>query len=504
MDVQFEAHSVDFLQEIFCMSISQEETGETVVPDSLPDVGRILDAYGTVVIRGKEYRAGSASITGGVHAGVLYAPEDHSAPRALNYYIPFTIRLENAALSEQSVVQVDCRVRSADARILNSRKVLVRVNLCGRAVGYEPATQEIYTFEPDEGSDLQLKSATYPVLRTLATAEKSFPIAEEVELPGGTAMRELYRSQADTEIVESRIVGNKGVFKGNVALRMLYLTEDEELTPWSCQLPFSQYVEFDREYDDHELQVRLVPTDFSVEDANGQGRRLLVNLQMLAQCTALGQEELELIEDAFSLRHPFTPQWKELEAAGRLDRQRQSEVVRNAVTAPQVKTVLDTRVSLDEPNVRREGERVTALVPMTANVLYRDENGEIQGVSARMEASCQTDLAENCVCRPSACLSGEAFAVPAGDGLEVRCTVDFTLDSFSDGALRTLGGGQLGDEPVSDENRPSVILRPAAPDDTLWSLAKQCRTTTEAIREANGLAADSAVLSGMLLIPIVK
>ncbi len=505
MEYLFEANAAEFLREVFYGPISQEETGETIVPDSYPDVERVLDAFGTVVLRGKEYRDGSVSVSGGVHAGVIYAPEDHSAPRVLHYYIPFTLRLENPALTEQSRVCVDCRVRSADARILNSRKVLIRVNLCGSATGYEPATQELYQFTPDETGDLQLKSATYPVLRALATAEKPFPITEEAELPAGAApMRELYRCQAETEVVESRIVGSKGVFKGNVNLRLLYLTEDEELTPWSCQLPFSQYVELEREYDDKELQVCLAATDFSVEDANGQGRRLLVNLQMLAQCTVLGQEELTVIEDAFSLRHSFTPQWKEVNAAGRLDRQRQSEVVRSVVQAPRVKAVIDTQVCLDEPAVRRDGERVYIVVPMAADVLYRDEAGEVQSVSARLEAACQTELAENCVCRPSAALAGEAFSVPAGDGLEIRCTVDFTLDSMSGGALRTLCGGTAGDEPVSEEDRPSVILRPAARDDTLWSLAKQCRTTPDAIRAANGLAGEAPVLSGMLLIPIVK
>ncbi len=49
-----------------------------------------------------------------------------------------------------------------------------------------------------------------------------------------------------------------------------------------------------------------------------------------------------------------------------------------------------------------------------------------------------------------------------------------------------------------------MILRPAAPEDTLWSLAKQCRTTMASIRDANVLGEDEAVLSGMLLIPIVK
>ena len=504
MELLFETKSADFLREVLYDTISQEETAETIVPDSYPDVERILDSFGSVVLRGKDYRSGSISISGGIHAGVIYAPEDQSAPRVLHVYIPFTVKVEGDGLTEQTRACVDCRVRSVDARVMNSRKVMVRVNLCGTVTGYEPACQELYSFEPMEGSDLQTRSDAYQVTRARETAEKPFTMAEEAELPSGRApMRELYKYQADVEIIESKLVGNKGVFKGNVSLKLLYLTEEEELAAWSCQLPFSQYVELEHEYEEEELQTGIALTDLSVEDANGQGKRLLVNLQMLAQCTVIGQETIEVIEDAYSLFHEFTPQWQQIEAAGRLDRQNFTETARTTVQAP-VKAVLDTQVYLDEPAVRREDGQVVVTVPIAASVLYLDENDEVQGATARLEAACQTEAADGCGCRPSARLSGEAFAVPSGDGMEIRCTVNLTVDTMSQQGVETRSGGQISEERLPADERPSVILRPADEDDTLWSLAKRCRTTVDAICAANGLADETAKLSGMLLIPIIK
>lgn len=504
MELLFETKSAEFLREVIYDTISQEETAETIVPDSYPDVERILDSFGSVVLRGKDYRTGGVSISGGIHAGVIYGPEDHSAPRALHFYIPFTIKVEDDALTENTRVCVDCRVRSVDARIMNSRKVMVRVNLCGSVTGYEPVSQELYYFAPAEDSDLQVKRDTYHVVRALETAEKPFTMAEEAELPSGRApMQDLYKYQADVDVIESKLVGNKGVFKGNINLRLLYMTEEEELASWSCQLPFSQYVEFAHEYDDQELQTEIVLTDLNVEDANGQGKRLLVNLQMLAQCTVIGQETMEIIEDAYSLRHGFTPQWKSVDAAGRLDRQTMSQVVRATVNEP-VKSVVDTQVYLDMPTVRRDGDQMAITVPMVASVLYLDENGELQGTVARMEGACQTALADDCVCRPSARLSGEAFAVPSGDGMEVRCTIGVTVDSISKQGIQSLCGGQLSDEAQSTKDRPSVILMPADTSDCLWSLAKRCKTTTDAICAANGLTDETAKPAGMLLIPILK
>lgn len=504
MELLFETQTAKYLREVLYAAISQEETSETIVPDSYPDVERILDSFASVVIRGKDYRSGGVNVSGGIHAGVLYMPEDHSAPRTLHFYIPFNVKADSDEATDHTRAMVDCHVRSVDARAINSRKVMIRVNLAGHVAGYEPAEQNLYSYQPQPGCDLQTKVTTYRVIRPLELGEKPFTMAEEAELPSGRApMQELCRYQTDLEVTEARMVGNKGVFKGAVNLKLLYLTEDGELNTWSCQLPFSQYVELEHDYDEEELQTMMVLTDLNVEDANGQGKRLLVNLQLLAQCAVVGERSMEVVEDAYSLCHDFTPRWQTLEAAGRLDRQSLNQVVRSAVQVP-ARSVVDTQIYLDTPVLRHQDDTATMVLPLTANILYVDEEGELQGTCARLESTCQTALADGCTCRPCARLTGEAFAVPAGEGVEVRCSVGFTVDSMAHQGMNTLCGGQMSEECTAAADRPSVILRPAKADDTLWSVAKGCRTTTDAICKANGLDADNPKLTGMLLIPITK
>lgn len=504
MELLFEKKSAKYLREVLQTSIIHEETAESIVPDSYPDVDQILGAFGSVILRGKECRAGGVNISGGVNAGVIYRAENDTIPRVLHYYVPFTVRLEGGEVTENSRVITDCRVRNVDARIMNPRKVMVRVNLCGHVVAYESAVQSLCMYSPSADVDLLVKQTAYQVIRNVEVAEKVFPIAEEAELPAGRApMEEMYKYQADVEVVESKLVGNKGVFKGNVNLCLLYLTEEKEVVSWNVRLPFSQYVEFENEYDEEELQTEIVLTDLNVEDANGKGNRLLINLQMMAQCSVIGQETMDVVEDAYSLRRAFEPLWENVEVISRLDRQTKSQTLRSVVQAP-VRSVIDTQVYLDVPAVRREGMQINVTVPLRATVIYFDENGEIQSLEARLEGGCQTELAENSICRPEAHLVGEAFAVPVGEGVEIRCTVDMILDAMSNQTLRMLAGGQLGDEYQPTKERPSVILRAAGREESLWTIAKRCKTTEEAIRTANGLTDSASTPNGMLLIPILK
>ena len=60
---------------------------------------------------------------------------------------------------------------------------------------------------------------------------------------------------------------------------------------------------------------------------------------------------------------------------------------------------------------------------------------------------------------------------------------------------------ELGQSELPDPDRPSLILRRAG-QDSLWSIAKACGTTVEAIQNANG-GIDHPKPEQMLLIPMV-
>ena len=502
MELLFEKKTMDCLGEIFYEVISQEETAEAIVPDSYPDAQRIVDSFASVVIRGKELQGGHLTVSGGIHAGVLFVPEEQNNPKVLHYYIPFTIKCENSDITENTKTMMDCYVRSVDARIVNPRKIMVRVNLAGSMTGYEGVSQQQYVYTEDEASDLQIKTNDYQSICVMEVGEKTFAIAEEMELPSGRdPMQELVKYQTDLDVTETKMVGNKGAFKGVVTVKLLYLTDDEALSTWSCQLPFSQYVEFENDYDEQELKVLLGLSDINIEDANGQGKRLLVNMQIQAQCQAICEKSVQGIDDAYSIGHYFTPQWDVLHSMGRLDHQSMNHVVRKPMEIG-AKNIIDTCIYMDTPQIRRQEDEINICVPMTANVLYEDNDGQILGAQCRMDAICKTDLAEGCICRPEAKLVGEGFAVPTGEGVEVRCAVGFEIDCYSDMGIRTLCGGELSEETLPAEERPSVILRKSKGGESLWDVAKKSHTTMDVIRKANELPEDAELVSGVFLIPV--
>ena len=111
---------------------------------------------------------------------------DGTEPRALSCYLPYSIRVDDPAATAVMQLQACCHVRSADARLINSRKILVRADVVCMLTGFEQASQEIRTLK-DAPAALQTKAAEYRCVPPREFGEKSVTMTEDLELSAGEA-----------------------------------------------------------------------------------------------------------------------------------------------------------------------------------------------------------------------------------------------------------------------------------------------------------------------------
>ena len=74
MGLAFEKRGSRVCEHELYTPVRKEETQEYKLPDGMPDIGRVIAAWGQVVLRGKEWRSRHIGISGGVMLWVLYAP----------------------------------------------------------------------------------------------------------------------------------------------------------------------------------------------------------------------------------------------------------------------------------------------------------------------------------------------------------------------------------------------------------------------------------------------
>ena len=114
MELVFQDSKLEYLSRILCETVAQEQTADVIIPDSFPDAERVVDAFGTLLIRSEECTAGSASVAGVVQAGVLFVSEQGQV-QCVQAQIPFSVRREFAQEQESCTLQCRCVLRSGIA-----------------------------------------------------------------------------------------------------------------------------------------------------------------------------------------------------------------------------------------------------------------------------------------------------------------------------------------------------------------------------------------------------
>lgn len=502
MELALEQTVTEYLKKAMGQIQNQEETLETVIPDSMPDAERILGCWGVPVIRSRELRSGGMTLNGGVETRVLYAPPEEDEPRLLEVYLPFTMKWDCPMESEDGIMRHDCRVRGIDARILNSRKILVRVNLTAKGELFQSTREESFMLR-EKPEELEVLQEEYPVLLPVEAAEKSFLLDEDLDLPVTCPeVGSVVRYAMQTELTDRKVMGGKGVFKGIVLLHVLYLTTEGKLCTWDFDVPFSQYVELANSYEEEEdLDVTMMLSALEVASSE-EPRRLRLRASMIAQCMVCARKSISLLKDAYSLTRQVDAELRDMALFSRLDRQivrRQGEAVFPIGNG----TVIDGAMYPEFPAVRRSGDCAKLELPFAAHILYMDEEGKLQGRSASGTADWETALAENAALEADCQPDGRLQWSVGGGSCTLRVGLTLQADSLGGTQVPAICGLRMGEELTKNSQRPSVVICKPSQDGGLWEMAKTFGSTVAAIQSANGLSEGAAGSEQLLLVPVL-
>lgn len=500
MELQFEPRPMKYLCKILQETKNQEETMEIIVPDSYPDVHRMLCGSAVAVARSKEEHTGCVMVSGGIQCRVLYVAEGEKVPKCLEGYMPFQVKVESPQLTDSARTTFQVHVKNVDVRMLNSRKIMIRVNLCWTLTAYDTCQQTLYTLT-EQPHTLQTYTAEYTFGLPAETAERSFQMTETLQFSGSRPLvGEVYRFEPRLELTELRIAGNKAVFKGLAHLRALYGTRDDALAVQEAEIPFSQYCELADTYEEEELDLKLTLQGCETERTmQPDGEALTVTMQILAQCVVRQNHAVQMVEDAYCVDGELVPQWETYAFVNRLDRQTFNRTQRES-REMDIADVVDAWACREPVQMVRSEGGMLMTVPVNVNLLYLNGKKEYHFMSFRSEVTEKIPMHESAGCHVQAEISGQVMVVPAGNTMELRYPVTMTVECVAEGAYRSLCGGEIRAAEKKQQKRPAVIVRRTRSGETLWDIAKASGTTVEKIRRANHMDTETTE-AGVLLIP---
>lgn len=505
--MEFERDTIISYETVAETTLCQEETLESIVPDACPDILRIVDVCGQATISGKQAREGVAQVTGMVRASILYQPEGGGGLRRMEVGLPFTCQAEAPGLTERGTVLASPRLRSAEARALNPRKVLLRVDLAVDVTACQPVERPICSgVTGDEAEGLCQRQFQGEHYQLCAVQEKPFTFSDQVRLQGTGESPALLAVRAQPVCSESKLIGSKLIFKGMVELYILLQEAGGGLSSTHESMPFSQIIEVTGAGEEGDCQVEVEVASLQCDQLPGDGRELDVTLELLAQARVYSRRPVTLLQDLYSTSNLMEVERENQPLCSLNEQSVRPQAVRELLeTGEMVRSIVDARLALGQVRQSREGGELVLTVEACITVLYLDENELVQCVRRSLPVTCRLECPEGARCSCFCACPGEVFAAPAAGGVEVRFTVEFHCLTTETAVVPSVTNAQLGEARNAGEGqRPSVVLRMPAPGEELWDIAKAHGTTMEQILQANELEEDTLPVGRMLLIPSTR
>lgn len=498
LNIEFQKQNVSCLRSLINQVQNLEQTQEVRLPEGMPGIARILGSWGQVILRSKEWQGDNIRLTGGVMVWVLYEPEEDKRVQCLDTWIPFRMDWDLPENSPEGLIRIQSLLRSVDARSVSAGKMLIRVGIGVHAECWTDQTRQI-SQGADLPEDVELLQSVWPLRLPKECGEKMFELEETMALPQSVpALENLFYYRMEPEIHDRRVLGNRIVFRGNGNLHVLYRGEDNVLRSWDFELPFSQYAELENSHSaDAQADVMMALTRLELE-SDGDGK-LHLKAGLTGQYLVDDREMVEMVEDAYSPHRELTVQQEDIFLPAVLESRREN--IYGEQTLPvQADVVADAAFLPDFPRQNRQGEMITLEQPGMLQLLYYDENGQLQTAAHRWEGSLSLKAGEDAVVTALP-LHGLPQLQSGADSMTLRAEVPVQIISSAGQGMSAVTGLELGEKVHPDPQRPSLILRRAG-QERLWDLARASGSTVTAIRQANALEADPEP-GRMLLVPVL-
>ncbi len=495
---------MQFQKEVYaCMRLcseevkNEEQTLELRLPDAMPDMGKILGAWGQVLIRSKEWRQGAAVLSGGVMTWVLYAPEDGSMARVVEGWVPFSMSWELPPSDRDGQLQVSCMLRSVDGRCLSARRLLVRTNLSAMVCAYLPSEFAVYSPEKLP-QDVQLLQKSYPVCYPREAGEKPFQLDEDLTLSAELSGAKLMCCSLHPRVTDEKLMGDKAVFRGTAFFRALLRTPEGMLKSCTYELPFSQYAQLDQEYPDS-ASAQVMPIVTSLEPDILEDGKLRLKAGMSGQYMIYSRPVLQITEDAYSNCREIQLQTDLVNVPAVLEQQ--SRQVAISQSAAPMEELVDVTIYAQQPGVQRGPEESRITLSGSFSMLGRQEDGDLSGAVSRWEQELSVPTDSQTRLLVSCCPSGEVRSALTAEETVLGGEMMLNITTLSDYGIPQLSGVELGELREPDPMRPALVLCRAG-EAELWDLARENGSTVDAIRRANHLQ-EAPVPGQMLLIPVM-
>lgn len=475
-------------------TIYTECSKDFILPDSYPDIRKILYTAGTLCPERCFVENGRFADAGTLVCKLIFSDENdelHTVSFTLEYSASAPISEEGS----EAMAAEEC-LTGVSVRALNPRKLGIkgRIEIIPHVFFHTDAGPKFSDEIPE--ASIEKRTQIVPYWKLSRVCERSLEASEDLSLPDDVPLQEIIFSHLDMRTPSCEALGGSIRFTGEAMLELLYRTTDGALRFAELPIPFHSAIDADVTPDSL-CTVQLTPEALAclpAEDATGEAHGIELDFTYSVSAWIATPAECAQVVDCYSVATATAIEEGRMSAVRSLRKLQKQQ--RRMLTSPSegMKKCLRAFARVYVDSRERSDEKLILHCIAEVTLLGSDEQGKAMTLTLTEAFPWEVEEAHEA----SARFSVTADPLIGEEEAKVTLTVNAELLGWQNGEVAYVTELKAAPEQRTDR-RSSMTLCYPHPSESLWEIAKRYRLPQSVLLAANTIG--EGALPQVLLIP---
>ena len=290
---------------------------DVLVPDSKPDVMKVVMVTATPYISNKEISNNRIKVDGKMNYFIIYkTSDDIQNTRGMYMSYPFTTSLPIKDINKDMNIHLDTKIGNVIYSLPNERKISIKTEMIFNVKCNENMKLDIIQNFPNQ-LNIQTKTKETKCMNHILSKNSIIASKEEILIDNQYEdFYEILNIDSKIQNTDYKESYNKIMIKGDILLDVMYLSNSSksQINRMPLEIPFSGMIELDNINDKSKFDINYEMRELSVKVnlENMTSKMMEVDFQIEVNINMYEEEEVSYIEDFYSQNHDIKSSFKKI------------------------------------------------------------------------------------------------------------------------------------------------------------------------------------------------
>lgn len=393
-------------------------------------------------------------------------------------------------------------IKSIDCKILNGRKIKITATLQFEITVYSNENVDIIK-KLNNIRDVQVLESNLNVNSLVGEGCSKANAKDTIAIDNIDNLAEILKVNLNIVNKDIKISYNKVLGKADIAVKMMYLTEDNRIKVVESQIPVMGFVDIENVDETNICDMKYKIKNVVVKPNAVEEHSVYIEIEVELYSRVYENKDINLIQDLYSPTENLTFNQKCVNTMSNKCEIKQMCNIREKIMVPEINgnEIYDVEVKPLIINKNITKSRVLFEGEVELNFIFASQNvARINVKQIRLPFNFNVDsidISQDMDINTIVEVSNQDFVVSTDGTIDAKIDLQFLLNMSNAISINIID--EINIDETRDKQIYSMVIYFVKPGDTLWNIAKKFRSTVEDIAKVNNIQNVDEIYPGQQL-----